>query len=68
MRQGLSRDQDPASVVAAAIDSAVFLQLAFHDLAFFRGQLVAKLSVTVLAIPFVLLARKRMPTAKPVIA
>lgn len=51
-----------ASVVAAAIDSYVFLSIAFHSLAFFNGQFVAKLSVTVLALPFVLLARRRWPT------
>jgi hypothetical protein len=49
-----------ASVVAAAIDSVVFLQLAFHNLAFFDGQMVAKLSVTVFALPFVLFARRRV--------
>jgi uncharacterized PurR-regulated membrane protein YhhQ (DUF165 family) len=51
-----------ASVAAAAVDSVVFLWLAFHNLAFFDGQMVAKLSVTVLALPFVLFARKRLPT------
>lgn len=51
-----------ASAAAAAVDSVVFLWLAFHSLAYFDGQLIAKLSVTVLALPFVLFARKRMPT------
>lgn len=54
-----------ASAAAAAVDSVIFLWLAFHSLAFFDGQLVAKLSVTVLALPFVLFARKRLPS-KPV--
>jgi queuosine precursor transporter len=57
-----------ASVAAAALDSYVFLSIAFHSLAFFEGQFVAKLSVTALALPFVLLARRRWPTARTVAA
>jgi uncharacterized PurR-regulated membrane protein YhhQ (DUF165 family) len=37
-------------VVGAAIDSAIFLQLAFHDLTFWRGQFVGKMEMVVLAI------------------
>ncbi len=51
-----------ASAVAAALDSYVFLQIAFGDLGFWRGQFIAKLSVVVLAIPFVLIARKALPS------
>jgi uncharacterized PurR-regulated membrane protein YhhQ (DUF165 family) len=51
-----------ASAAAAAVDSVIFLWLAFHSLAFFDGQLIAKLSVTVLALPFVFFARRRMPS------
>jgi uncharacterized PurR-regulated membrane protein YhhQ (DUF165 family) len=54
-----------ASAVAAAVDSALFLWIAFGDLAFFKGQFVAKLSVVVLALPFVLLARRAAPTPLP---
>lgn len=50
-----------ASVAAAAIDSYVFLQIAFGSLDFFPGQMIAKVSVSVLALPFVLLARRRYP-------
>lgn len=35
-----------SNVVGAAVDSAVFLWLAFHSLAFWRGQVVGKLWVT----------------------
>ena len=54
-----------ASVVAAAVDSLIFLWIAFgrDGLHFFDGQMVAKLSVTVLALPFVLFARKRLPSS-----
>jgi uncharacterized PurR-regulated membrane protein YhhQ (DUF165 family) len=57
-----------ASAAAAAVDSVIFLWIAFHSLAFFDGQMVAKLSVTVLALPFVLFARKRLPSGSPVTA
>jgi uncharacterized PurR-regulated membrane protein YhhQ (DUF165 family) len=51
-----------AGLVAAAVDSYVFLSIAFHSLAFFEGQFVAKVTVTVLALPFVLGARRQWPT------
>jgi uncharacterized PurR-regulated membrane protein YhhQ (DUF165 family) len=57
-----------ASICAAAVDSVLFLWIAFHSLAFFDGQMVAKLSVTVLALPFVLFARKRLPSTAAVTA
>lgn len=57
-----------ASVTAAAIDSYVFLSLAPTFIpgvdnvsAFFKGQFVAKLSVVALAVPFILIARRRYP-------
>jgi uncharacterized PurR-regulated membrane protein YhhQ (DUF165 family) len=50
------------------VDSVLFLWIAFHSLAFFDGQMVAKLSVTVLALPFVLFARKRLPSTAAVTA
>lgn len=62
-----------ASVVAAAVDSFVFLSLAPERILgpdavdhFFKGQFVAKIMVTALAIPFVLAARKKLP--EPVLA
>ncbi len=58
-----------ASIAAAALDSLVFLWIAFGwdggVRPFFEGQMVAKVMVVALAIPFVLLARKRYPTPKP---
>ncbi len=58
-----------ASLAAAALDSFVFLSLAPQLVpgldnvhAFFEGQFVAKVTVTVLALPFVLVARKRLPS------
>lgn len=65
---GLAGAVIAASVLAAALDSWVFLALAptfvpgldnVH--AFFEGQFVAKISVVALSVPFVLLARKRYP-------
>jgi uncharacterized PurR-regulated membrane protein YhhQ (DUF165 family) len=51
-----------SSVVGAALDSVIFLGIAFSSLAFFEGQFVAKVTVTALAFPFVLLARRKVPT------
>ena len=52
-----------ASVVAAAADSYVFLSLAPLPLSFFPGQVVAKVCVTLVALPFVLTARRRLVPA-----
>ena len=57
-----------SSAASAALDSYVFLSIAFGSLAFFDGQLVAKLSVTVLAFPFVLLARRAAPSPEAALA
>lgn len=50
-----------SSVVAACLDSYVFLTIAFGSLAFFEGQVVAKLSVTLLFLPVVLGVRRFVP-------
>lgn len=50
-----------AGVLAAALDSYIFLSLAFHSLAFFDGQLVAKLTMSLLAAPVVVLVRRLSP-------
>jgi hypothetical protein len=42
-----------SQLAAAAVDSAVFLWLAFHSLAFWQGQVVAKVSVLAIAYPVV---------------
>jgi uncharacterized PurR-regulated membrane protein YhhQ (DUF165 family) len=47
-----------SNVVGAAVDSYLFLVIAFGSTAFLAGQVVGKLWVTVLALPFVLGARK----------
>ena len=52
-----------AGVAAAALDSAVFLWLAFHSLAFFEGQFIAKLGLSLLAAPVVI--GVRLWTARP---
>lgn len=59
--RGLATAVVAASVAAAALDSYVFLTIAFGDLGFFWGQFVAKTMVVVLALPFVLAARRRFP-------
>jgi uncharacterized PurR-regulated membrane protein YhhQ (DUF165 family) len=46
-----------SNVVGAAADSVVFLWLAFGSLAFFAGQMVGKLSMTVLAVVLLLVGR-----------
>ena len=38
------------AIVGAAVDSAIFLQLAFHDLTFWKGQFVGKMEMALLAI------------------
>ena len=52
-----------AGALAAAVDSLVFLWLAFHSLAFFEGQWIAKVTMSVLAIPFILGTRRLVPVA-----
>jgi len=54
-----------ASLVAAAIDSVLFLWIAFGNLAFFEGQFIAKIMVVALAIPFVFFARRTFPKPVP---
>lgn len=52
-----------SSVVAAALDSYLFLRIAFgpSGLGFWDGQMVGKLTVTLLFLPLVLGARRRLP-------
>jgi len=54
-----------AGIVGAAVDSYVFLTIAFHSLEFFRGQFVAKVTLSLLAIPIVLGVRFFMPRTDP---
>lgn len=48
-----------SSAVGLAVDSAVFLKLAFGDLDFLAGQIVGKLWMVVLAMPFLIWLRRR---------
>lgn len=48
--RGWNRALVASTVVGACVDSAVFLWLAFHSLAFWEGQVVGKLSMTLAAV------------------
>jgi uncharacterized PurR-regulated membrane protein YhhQ (DUF165 family) len=50
-----------SNAVALVVDSAVFLELAFDSLEFFRGQVVGKAWMTLAALPVVLLLRRWEP-------
>jgi hypothetical protein len=47
-----------SNIVGAVVDSALFLWLAFGSLAFMQGQIVGKLWMTALAVPFLLASRR----------
>jgi uncharacterized PurR-regulated membrane protein YhhQ (DUF165 family) len=49
-RRGWTIASTGGAVVGAAIDSLIFLQLAFHDLSFWKGQFVGKLEMALVAI------------------
>ena len=46
-----------SNVVGTVVDSALFLWLAFGSLALIEGQVVGKLLMTAVALPFVWIAR-----------
>ncbi len=48
-----------SSVVGLVVDSIVFLWLAFGSLEFLLGQVIGKLWMVLLAIPFVMYLRRR---------
>jgi queuosine precursor transporter len=50
-----------SNVVGTVVDSVVFLTLAFHSLAFLRGQVVGKLWMTLLAVAVLSVVRRRFP-------
>lgn len=52
-----------SNVVGAVVDSALFLWLAFGSLSLIEGQVVGKLAMTALALPFVYVGRKRLVPA-----
>jgi hypothetical protein len=47
-----------SSIVGIAVDSALFLYLAFGDLAFFWGQVIGKGWMVLAAVPFIALLRR----------
>jgi len=49
-KRGWNRALIASTVVGAMVDSAVFLWLAFHSLAFWQGQVVGKLTMTIAAV------------------
>lgn len=51
-----------SSVVGLAVDSVIFLWLAFGDLTYLPGQIVGKLWAVAFAIPLVRLLRRAVPT------
>ena len=50
----------PSNLVGAVLDSAIFLTLAFGSLEFLIGQVVGKMWVTLLAVPFFWAFRRRL--------
>lgn len=52
-----------SNTVGAVVDSLIFLTMAFGSLAFLNGQIVGKLWVTALALPFVFVARRHLEPA-----
>ena len=58
-RQRLVAAVVASSVVGLVVDSIVFLWLAFGSLEFLVGQIIGKLWMVLLAIPFVVLMRRR---------
>lgn len=50
-----------SGIVGAAIDSAVFLWLAFGSFDFIAGQLLGKLWMTLFAVPLIVMARRGRP-------
>lgn len=50
INRGWTRAALAGGTVGAAIDSAIFLQLAFHDLGFWKGQFVGKMTVVIPAV------------------
>lgn len=47
-----------SACVGVFIDTFVFLQISFHDLSFFKGQLIGKMITVIICIPVIKLCRK----------
>lgn len=54
-----------SNTVGVVIDSFIFLTLAFGSLEFFKGQVVGKMWMTLLAVPIVLALRRMLPLDRP---
>ena len=61
-RRGLVLAVIASATTGLVVDSAVFLQLAFHSLAYLPGQVVGKAWAVLFSIPFVRLLRRMAPT------
>lgn len=55
-----------SGVVGAVIDSLVFLQVAFHSTRFWQGNVLGKVYMSVLALPVLLIVRRRAVPDVPV--
>ena len=53
-----------SNIVGAVVDSILFLWIAFGSVAFIEGQIVGKLWITALALPFLFLTRRQWQTPK----
>ena len=60
-KRGLIRAVFASSIVGLALDSIIFLYLAFGSLAFIEGQIIGKLIMVVLAIPVIRYYRDNFP-------
>jgi uncharacterized PurR-regulated membrane protein YhhQ (DUF165 family) len=56
-KRGWNRALIASTIVGACVDSAVFLWIAFHSLAFWQGQVVGKLTMTIAAVALCALIR-----------
>lgn len=63
-KRGLLRAVVASNVAGLVVDSILFLAIAFGTLAFLPGQIVGKVAMTALAVPFVL-AWRRQTQADP---
>ncbi len=62
-RRGFVKAMLASNAVGLVVDSALFLWLAFGSLAYIEGQIIGKATMTLLALPLVLLARRRLAVA-----
>lgn len=63
-QRGWTKAVVASNIVGALIDSAVFLWLAFGSLAFFKGQVVGKLWMTLAAVVVIFMVRRIPPVRR----